>query len=156
MDPDIPFIFLNTSRLDEKFEKQIKGSTSIQNPLEADLVSLVASIFIKSGINPEKIGIISPYEDQRDLISSLTNVEVKTVDGYQGREKDVMIISTVRSNTKRKIGFLNDLRRLNVALTRARRKMIMIGDIKTLEIHPTYRRLIENSQEKGCLKDVNF
>ncbi|HSO25979.1 MAG TPA: C-terminal helicase domain-containing protein, partial [Methanobacteriaceae archaeon] len=97
-----------------------------------------------------------PYEDQRDLISSLTNVEVKTVDGYQGREKDVMIISTVRSNTKRKIGFLNDLRRLNVALTRARRKMIMIGDVKTLEIHPTYRRLIENSQEKGFLKDVTF
>jgi superfamily I DNA and/or RNA helicase len=156
MDPDIPFIFLNTSRLDEKFEKQIKGSTSIQNPLEADLVSLITSIFIKSGINPEKIGIISPYEDQRDLISSLTNVEVKTVDGYQGREKDIMIISTVRSNAKRKIGFLNDLRRLNVALTRARRKMIMIGDVKTLEIHPTYRRLIENSQEKGCLKDVNF
>lgn len=156
MDPKIPYIFLNTSKIDKRFEKHVKGSTSIQNPLEADLVSLVTLSFINFGINPEKIGIISPYEDQRDLISSLTDVEVKTVDGFQGREKDIMIISTVRSNGKGKIGFLKDLRRLNVALTRARRKMVIIGDIKTLKMHPTYHRLIETSQKKGFLKDVVF
>jgi superfamily I DNA and/or RNA helicase len=156
MDPEIPFMFLNTSKIEERFEKQIKGSTSIQNPLEADLVSLVVNIFLKSGISTEKIGIISPYDDQRDLISNLTDVEVKTVDGYQGREKDIMIISTVRSNNKKKIGFLNDLRRLNVALTRARRKMVVIGDSETLKIHPTYLRLIETSKEKGYFKDLVF
>ncbi len=157
LDPQIPFIFLNTSKLiNEKFEQRIKDSTSIQNPLEADIISIIVKIFLKSGFSSENIGIISPYDDQRNLISSLTNVEVKTVDGYQGREKDIMIISTVRSNSKREIGFLNDMRRLNVALTRARRKMVMIGDIDTLKSNATYHRLIKDCKKRGFLKDLQL
>ncbi len=152
LDPQIPFIFLNTSKINERFEQRIKDSTSIQNPLEADIISIIVNIFLKSGFSSGNMGIISPYDDQRNLISSLTNVEVKTVDGYQGREKDIMIISTVRSNSKREIGFLSDMRRLNVALTRARRKMVMIGDIDTLKSNATYHRLIKDSKKKGIFK----
>jgi superfamily I DNA and/or RNA helicase len=156
LDPKIPFIFLNTSNIDNRFEKRIKDSTSLQNPLEADIISIMANIFLKSGFSSENIGIISPYEDQRNLISSLTNIEVKTVDGYQGREKDIMIISTVRSNQKRDIGFLSDMRRLNVALTRARRKMIMVGDVDTLKSNETYHRLIQDSKKRGFLKNLKI
>ncbi|MDO8871048.1 MAG: IGHMBP2 family helicase [Methanobacteriaceae archaeon] len=156
LDSQIPFIFLNTSKINERFEQRIKDSTSIQNPLEADIISIIINIFLKSGFSSENIGIISPYDDQRNLISSLTNVEVKTVDGYQGREKDIMIISTVRSNSKREIGFLSDMRRLNVALTRARRKMIMVGDVDTLKSNATYHRLIKDSKKRGFLKDLQL
>jgi superfamily I DNA and/or RNA helicase len=156
LDPKIPFIFLNTSNINNRFEKRIKDSTSLQNPLEADIINIMANIFLKSGFSSENIGIISPYEDQRNLISSLTNIEVKTVDGYQGREKDIMIISTVRSNQKRDIGFLSDMRRLNVALTRARRKMIMVGDVNTLKSNETYYRLIQDSKKRGFLKDLQL
>lgn len=156
LDPQIPFIFLNTSKINERFEQRIKDSTSIQNPLEADIISIIVNIFLKSGFSSEDMGIISPYDDQRNLISSLTKVEVKTVDGYQGREKDIMIISTVRSNPKREIGFLSDMRRLNVALTRARRKIIMIGDIDTLKSNETYHRLIKDSKKRGFLKDLKL
>ncbi|PKL67391.1 MAG: IGHMBP2 family helicase [Methanobacteriales archaeon HGW-Methanobacteriales-1] len=156
IDPQIPFIFLNTSKIDERFEQRIKDSTSLQNPLEADIIRIIVKMFLKSGFSSENIGIISPYEDQRNLISSLTNVEVKTVDGYQGREKDIMLISTVRSNSKREIGFLSDIRRLNVALTRARRKMIMVGDVETLKTNETYHRLIKDSKKRGFLKDLKL
>lgn len=156
IDPQIPFIFLNTSKINERFEKRVKDSTSLQNPLEADIISIVVNMFLKSGFSSENMGIISPYEDQRNLISSLTNVEVKTVDGYQGREKDIILISTVRSNSKREIGFLSDMRRLNVALTRARRKMIMVGDVETLKTNKTYHRLIKDSKKRGFLKDLKL
>lgn len=84
-----------------------------------------------------------------DLISSHAKVEVNTVDGYQGREKEIIIISMVRSNKNGRIGFLSDLRRLNVSLTRARRKLVIIGDSETLKAHPSYRRLIEYSISRG-------
>ena len=81
---------------------------------------------IKAGVDEKDIGIISPYADQVKLISERTDIEVKTVDGFQGREKEIIIISTVRSNEYGQIGFLKDLRRLNVAITRAKRKLIII------------------------------
>lgn len=103
------------------------------------------------GVKEEEIGIITPYDDQVDLISSMTGVEVNSVDGFQGREREVIIISMVRSNSEGNIGFLRDLRRLNVSLTRARRKLIIIGDTGTLSSHPSYRRLIEYCRERGFL-----
>ncbi len=154
--PDIPFLFLDTSQIEKRFEKRIKDSNSIQNPLEADIVNIIIHIFLKSGFSQKEMGIISPYQDQVNLISSRTNIEVKTVDGYQGREKDIIIISTVRSNENREIGFLKDLRRLNVSLTRARRKLIIIGDTSTLKIDQTYHNLIKNAEENGCLMNIHF
>ena len=97
------------------------------------------------GINEGDIGIISPYSDQVKLISELTEVEVKTVDGFQGREKEIIIISTVRSNPNGEIGFLNDLRRLNVAITRAKRKLIIVGNKDTLNSNRTYKKLVKNA-----------
>ena len=79
-------------------------------------------------------GFFKPY---RHLIT------VNTVDGFQGQERDVVLISLVRSNEEGQIGFLRDLRRMNVAITRARMKLIIIGDRETMTRHPFYRRLCE-------------
>ena len=105
-------------------------------------------------MNEEDIGIISPYADQVKIIQENTPIEVKTVDGFQGREKEIIIISTVRSNDNGNIGFLSDLRRLNVAITRAKRKLIIIGNIDTLITNPTYERLIKFCEEENLLVKV--
>jgi len=149
LDPEKPLIFIDTADIGVKFERRVRGSPSLQNQLEADLAIIISNLFIKRGVNPSDIGIITPYDDQVDLISSHARVEVNTVDGYQGREKEIIIISMVRSNKQGRIGFLSDLRRLNVSLTRARRKLIIIGDSETLKAHPSYSRLIDYSHRKG-------
>lgn len=143
--PGNVLVFIDTSKSENRFERQRRGSESRENPLEAELVKGVVEKLIELGVRPEWIGVITPYDDQRDLISSLLpeGIEVKTVDGYQGREKEVIVLSFVRSNKRGEIGFLKDLRRLNVSLTRAKRKLILIGDSSTLSSHPTYKRLVE-------------
>mmetsp|Transcript_41418 Transcript_41418/g.46252 ORF Transcript_41418/g.46252 Transcript_41418/m.46252 type:complete len:1024 (-) Transcript_41418:84-3155(-) len=128
------------------------SSTSYRNEAEAiRVVSLIKQILtFDSKYNPhdaKKIGVISPYNEQIHLIKSLLAddadivslaqsssaiIEVNTVDGYQGRERDVIIFSTVRSNRQGNIGFLNDWRRLNVALTRAKLALLVVGDNETL------------------------
>ena len=138
-----PLIFVDTSRINRNREKQLKDSKSIVNILEAELTLKIASFYQKLGVSDNDIGIISPYADQVNLIKSKTAIETKTVDGFQGREKEIIIISTVRSNDRGNIGFLNDLRRLNVALTRAKRKLIIIGNKDTLNVNPTYSRLVD-------------
>ncbi len=98
------------------------------------------------------VGVISPYKVQTQYLRSLIRkraefkpfrnmISVNTVDGFQGQERDIILISLVRSNDQGNIGFLNDLRRMNVAMTRARMKLIIIGDASTLCHHPFYRRL---------------
>lgn len=79
-------------------------------------------------------------------------VEVNSVDGFQGREKEAIIVSFVRSNDEGEIGFLKDLRRLNVAITRPRRKLVAIGNTKTLSSHSTYSRFIEHVKREGELE----
>ncbi len=149
VNPKNVLIFLDTSECPNRFERQRKGSTSRENPLEAEIVRNVVKKLVRAGVKREWMGVITPYEDQVDLLRRMIDVEVNTVDGYQGREKEVIIISFVRSNRRGEIGFLEDLRRLNVALTRAKRKLIMIGDSKTLSSHETYRRLIEFVKREG-------
>lgn len=149
LNPRKPLLFMDTADIEGKFERRVKGSPSFQNQLEADLAIIISDFFIKRGVKPSDIGIITPYDDQVDLISSHAKVEVNTVDGYQGREKEIIIISMVRSNRDGRIGFLSDLRRLNVSLTRARRKLVIIGDSETLQAHPSYRRLIRYTIRRG-------
>ncbi len=149
VNPKNVLIFLDTSECPNRFERQRKGSTSRENPLEAEIVRNVVKKLVRAGVKREWMGVITPYEDQVDLLRRMIDVEVNTVDGYQGREKEVIIISFVRSNRRGEIGFLEDLRRLNVALTRAKRKLIMVGDSKTLSSHETYRRLIEFVKREG-------
>ena len=106
---------------------------------------MVDSLLEGGDISTTDIGIISPYNGQvraiHDLLESSgglekegkwNGIEVRSVDGYQGREKEVIILSAVRSNPDGNVGFLDDSRRLNVALTRAKRGLIVIGDPKTL------------------------
>ena len=107
------------------------------------------------------VGVISPYRAQVQYLRRLIrkresfkpyrhSISVNTVDGFQGQERDIILISLVRSNDQGQIGFLNDLRRMNVAITRARMKLIILGDKATLCRHPFYRKLneaIENTNE---------
>lgn len=130
------------------------------NKEEAQLTLLtLAEYFVRIGrqrIIDERIdvGIISPYRAQVQYLRHLIKktdfykpfrkiIAVNTVDGFQGQERDIIVISMVRSNEEGQIGFLRDLRRMNVAITRARMKLIILGDATTLTRHPFYRRLKE-------------
>lgn len=130
------------------------------NKAEAELtlqhLELYFSRIGKQRILDERIdvGIISPYRAQVQLLRRLIRkreyfkpfrhlISVNTVDGFQGQERDVIIISLVRSNDDGQIGFLRDLRRMNVAITRARMKLIILGNVATLTRHPFYQRLYE-------------
>ncbi|WP_457644133.1 IGHMBP2 family helicase [Persephonella sp.] len=150
---DIPVVFIDT---EGKFlEKQKKGSRSKYNPEEAKAVKSIVEKLKETGVPAEDIGVITPYKDHEDYLKKIIpDVEVKTVDGFQGREKEVIVISLVRSNPEEEIGFLDDLRRLNVALTRAKRKVIIIGDSKTLSSNETYRKLVKFIKEKGTFVTV--
>ncbi|ACJ17373.1 DNA helicase [Thermococcus onnurineus NA1] len=149
-------VFIDTSKHPEKWERQRRGSESRENPLEARIVAETVEKLLEMGVKPEWIGVITPYDDQRDLISSLVpeEIEVRTVDGYQGREKEVIILSFVRSNERGEVGFLKDLRRLNVSLTRAKRKLIVVGDSETLSVHSTYKRFIEFVKAEGRFVEI--
>ena len=147
-------LFIDTSNVDIEGETHLKDSKSIVNHIEAEISSNIVNDYLNIGVEEEDIGIISPYADQVKVIQDMTPVEVKTVDGFQGREKEIIIISTVRSNDNGNIGFLKDLRRLNVAITRAKRKLIIIGNKNTLKTNPTYDRLIKFCEEKGVLVKI--
>lgn len=111
---------------------------------EASNVEKIVTKFFKSGVVPSQIGIVTPYEGQRSYIVSYMqfsgslkkdlykDIEVASVDAFQGREKDYIILSCVRSNEHQGIGFLNDPRRLNVALTRAKYGVVILGNPKVL------------------------
>ena len=145
---DTPVVFIDTHG--RFLEKQKKGSRSKYNPEEAKIVQLIINKLKELGVSPEDIGVITPYKDHEEYLKKLVpDVEVKTVDGFQGREKEVIIISLVRSNPDEEIGFLDDLRRLNVALTRAKRKLIVIGDANTLSSNETYRKFLQFVREKN-------
>ena len=145
-------------------QEEISGSgTSFLYRMEANNVEKIVTKFIVSGINPEKIGVVTPYEGQRSfLVQYLQHrgslpayyyqpVEIANVDAFQGREKDIIIISTVRSNDNQGIGFLADPRRLNVALTRAKYALIVVGNAKVLSRHNVWNHLLEHYKENHCL-----
>ncbi|WP_292602072.1 IGHMBP2 family helicase [Methanobrevibacter sp. UBA212] len=147
-------LFIDTSDIADNRERHLKDSKSIVNEIEAEIAIRIADDYLSDGVNESDIGIISPYADQVKIIQENTEIEVKTVDGFQGREKEIIIISTVRSNDKGNIGFLSDLRRLNVAITRAKRKLIIIGNKDTLITNPTYERLINFCEDENLLEKV--
>ncbi|OXG73919.1 ATP-dependent helicase [Cryptococcus neoformans MW-RSA36] len=125
-------------------EEISSSGTSFLNRTEASNVEKMVTKFFKSGVLPNQIGVITPYEGQRSYIASYMQlhgslkkdlykeVEVASVDAFQGREKDYIILSCVRSNEHQGIGFLNDPRRLNVALTRAKYGVVILGNPKVL------------------------
>ena len=156
---ETPIIFLDTAGLGYD-ETREPGSESRFNRPEAELVCKEYGHLIKAGVDAQAIGIISPYSAQVKLLLSLLQKdewdadqgigpEIDSIDAFQGREKEAIIVSLVRSNLTGDIGFLADTRRMNVALTRARRKLIVIGDSATLAALPFYQdflRYIESIQ----------
>ena len=112
---------------------------------------------LELGVPASAIAVISPYSAQVRLLSSRTPdpaVEIDSVDGFQGREKELVIVSLVRSNMEGEMGFLADTRRMNVAMTRARRKLIVIGDSATLSSIKFYGDFIKYAEEVGGYKSA--
>lgn len=123
-------------------KKLLQGTNITNEIVHYHLLVFLFYRFLRSGVKPEQIGVITPYEGQRaylvqymqyqgSLHSKLyQEIEIASVDAFQGREKDIIIMSCVRSNEHQGIGFLNDPRRLNVALTRAKYGIIIVGKLK--------------------------
>ena len=108
------------------------------------------------GVASEDIAVISPYSAQVKLLREKIKheIEIDSVDGFQGREKEAIVVSLVRSNRDGDVGFLADTRRMNVALTRARRKLIVIGDSATITAHPFYEKLVKYFESVGAYHSV--
>ena len=146
-----PLLFLDTAG--KGFEEaKAEGTESLWNEGEADLVVARANELLAAGLAPRELAVITPYRAQaralRDRLPDL-DVEVDTVDGFQGREKDAVLLSLVRSNTEQALGFLEDLRRMNVAITRPRRHLFVVGDSATLSSHDFYARFLEEVQRQS-------
>lgn len=159
LDYDIPMLWIDTADMacHEEFVGESYGRI---NKTEAKLTLAALQLYFdkigRERILNEKIdvGIISPYRAQVQYLRQLIKQEqyfkpyrslisVNTVDGFQGQERDVILISLVRSNDEGQIGFLRDLRRMNVAITRARMKLIILGDAPTMTKHPFYKKLYD-------------
>lgn len=159
LDFDTPITWVNTEEMDYK-EEFVGESYGRINKAEAQLSIETLKAYIEK-ITKERflderldVGLISPYKAQVQYLRSLikhdaffkpfrSSISINTVDGFQGQERDIIIISMVRSNEDGSIGFLSDLRRMNVAMTRARMKLILLGNAKTLTKHPFYQKLYE-------------
>lgn len=148
--------------------EEISGSgNSFLNRVEAMNVERVITRLFRDGVTPDQIGVITPYEGQRAYVvqymsmnSTLAekkqqylDVEVTSVDAFQGREKDFIILSCVRANEQQIIGFLSDPRRLNVALTRAKYGIVILGNPRALSRNALWNHLLVHFREKGCLVD---
>ncbi|XP_051148964.1 uncharacterized protein LOC127263784 [Andrographis paniculata] len=136
-------------------EKKDEEESSL-NEGEASVAIAHAKRLVESGVLASNIGLITPYAAQVVLLkmlkgkeNNLKDLEISTVDGFQGREKEAIIISMVRSNTKKEVGFLSDRRRMNVAVTRARRQCCIICDTETVTGDNFLKRLIEYFEEHG-------
>jgi len=133
------------------------GSPSTENPREAEIVACIARGAIAAGLHPKDVAVITPYDAQKDRVNGLLDapdLEVDTVDGFQGREKELIAISLVRSNERDQLGFLTDYRRLNVALTRAKRKLVVVGDTGTVTADPTYEAFVDHAHDVGRVIDA--
>ena len=165
-EPPLSFVDTAGCGFDEKAE-----GTSTTNPEEAaflfkHLSALVGTLRDHYTVETfPSIAIISPYKEQIYILQDLLQHEpelqkygkriaVNTIDSFQGQERDVVYISMVRSNTEGKIGFLSDIRRMNVAMTRAKQKLVVIGDSATLSIHAFYSGFIEYAQEQDAYQSA--
>lgn len=145
------------------FEEKVKKETlSTYNEDEAQtLLKLIA----QDELEGLSIGIIAPYRAQIEVITKLVNqsdelatireqININSVDAFQGQERDVIYISLVRSNSKGEIGFLKEYRRLNVAMTRAKHRLVILGDSATLGSDPFFNELFEYVQENGTYESI--
>ncbi|KAJ1734476.1 ATP-dependent RNA helicase [Coemansia biformis] len=144
-------------------EEIASNGTSYINRVEASACEKIVTRMLKADVKPEQIGVITPYEGQRSWVvhhmvqagalaaDTYKEVEVASVDAFQGREKDYIIVSCVRNNEHQGIGFLSDPRRLNVALTRAKYGLIVLGSPKVLSRNPLWHELLSHYKHLGVL-----
>jgi len=172
-EPDLPVEFLDTAGCDF-LEVTLPESRSTANPDEANLL-LVRLTQLLAPYNPAKhehkqltIGVIAPYRAQinylmdaieendnlNELLLSRT-LSVGTVDSFQGQERDIIAISLTRNNPYGEIGFLSDIRRMNVGMTRARRKLLLVGDSSTLSFNPFFVDLLNYVKKVGGYRKAN-
>ncbi|XP_017697653.3 DNA replication ATP-dependent helicase/nuclease JHS1 isoform X2 [Phoenix dactylifera] len=157
LDPKRSVVFINTDQLPAL---EAKEHNTVNNPAEAFIISEITRELVKIGIIGDEIGIITPYNSQVNLIREVVgaSVEVQTIDKYQGRDKDCILLSFVRSTKNSKActsSLLGDWHRINVALTRAKKKLIMVGSCKTLSRVPLLRLLIEKVDEQGGIIHIS-
>ena len=163
---DQPFLFIDTAGcgFDEKQE-----GTGLSNPEEAAfLVKHLSNYFQElnehHSITSPTIAVIAPYRHQVELLkeyvaahlqlNKLSSLSVNTIDSFQGQERDMVYISLTRSNAESAIGFLSEVRRMNVAITRARKKLVLMGDSATLSQFPFYDDLINYAHSIDAYKSA--
>eukprot|EP01029_Cantina_marsupialis_P030820 TRINITY_DN84839_c0_g2_i2.p1 TRINITY_DN84839_c0_g2~~TRINITY_DN84839_c0_g2_i2.p1 ORF type:complete len:442 (-),score=144.07 TRINITY_DN84839_c0_g2_i2:127-1452(-) len=153
----MPLVHVDTAGCDmddELFEE------SRRNVKEAVTVATICRMMIEEGsLEPVDIAIVTPYNGQVSLLRHLLHskypkIEIRSVDGFQGREKELIVLSMVRSNELREIGFLSDRRRTNVAVTRARRGLFVVGDSFTLQTDSLLKSLMEHIEENGSVRSA--
>ena len=173
LNPDMPAVFVDTDEIDsgasgsfqalERSSGRRQGGT-IVNDTEIVIVGSVVRCLLKCGLNSGSIGVICPYRSQLRLLDEdkflhrmkKTGLEMSTIDRYQGRDKAAIVLSFVRSNAEGKCGrLLEDFRRLNVAISRAKRKLIIIGSMKTLTRgSDVLRRVLISMQKEGWVETL--
>ena len=163
-------VFIDTAGCGYQSEIHPKTRSSFNKEEAAFLSKQLVDTIEEIGVeylndNNITIGVITPYKAQNELLTELIfsndvvvnlgdKISINTVDAFQGQERDIIFIGFVRSNQEGEIGFLKDIRRTNVAMTRARHKLVMIGDSATLGTHPFYDKMISSYQEEGQYKSA--
>ncbi len=156
-DEELPVLeFWDTSGAGWDEELEPDGQSK-RNPREAEWVVDQVRTLIDCGVQPDQIAVIAPYAAQVRLLRDrmpIAGLEIDTVDGFQGREKEAVLLTMVRSNAEGEIGFLKEIRRTNVAMTRAKRLLRVVGDGATLATDDFYRRWIEYFESLNAYRTV--
>ncbi|ESW20803.1 hypothetical protein PHAVU_005G016100 [Phaseolus vulgaris] len=158
LNPLRPVIFIDTDKLPAL---EARDHKLVNNPTEAQIIAEIAKELVKNGIGEEHIGIITPYNSQANVIRGavcMTSLEIHTIDKYQGRDKDCVLLSFVRSTENPRsyaASLLGDWHRMNVALTRAKKKLIMVGSRRTLSKIPLLKLLIDKVEEQSGILSVS-
>jgi len=163
-DEDSPLQFIDTAGCG--FNEEADGTSTVNTEEAAFVIKYVVRLaaILKTHYTPKdfpSIGIISPYKQQINILKEQLlhtpdtepyrdKITVNTIDSFQGQERDIIYISLTRSNAEGEIGFLSDIRRMNVAMTRARKKLIVVGDSATLSQFPFYEKFITHAQETNA------
>jgi superfamily I DNA and/or RNA helicase len=151
MQANYPFVFLDTSEM-KAAEHCLHENGLYYNPVEAEIILDLINQAVKSNLSAADIGVITPYLAQINLINQhnkFAQVEINQAAAFQGREKELIIYSAVRSNQSANLGLLKNLNQLNLALTRARRKIIFVGDSKTICQEEVYANLLIYTKKIG-------
>uniref|UniRef100_A0A8C0V8B3 DNA-binding protein SMUBP-2 n=1 Tax=Cyanistes caeruleus TaxID=156563 RepID=A0A8C0V8B3_CYACU len=154
----IPLLLIDTAGCG-LFELEVEDEQSKGNPGEVQLVGMHVQALVDAGVKAKDIAVVAPYNLQVDMLRqhlchSHPELEIKSVDGFQGREKEAVILSFVRSNRKGEVGFLAEERRINVAVTRARRQVAVVCDSHTVGSRPFLRCLLDHLSQHGLVRSA--